>query len=296
MSNINSHHSNIEFIPAICPTCGGELRVPKDRDIVKCMYCGIGVILHDPNKIIVETRFDIETILSLAKEAEFIKNFEDAYKYYSQILEHNFENRESWLGKGISAGMLSTSHHLRIDEAEQYFIKGVLDLLKAGKSPNPIHLYLLRGYYNQISAHILDLANSHHDEYELQENLVIQAIKLRARAFSLKEVDKEWAQKNRKIFPNALIDQSDIKHLVMTLIKFLFSIHKLSCEYGTTLEYVVKMRKTLVEGLQYLFLWGFIDKRIAVQASLSDDPEIKNMLSEYVNEVAFPKKKSSWWK
>jgi tetratricopeptide (TPR) repeat protein len=36
----------IEFIPAVCPNCGGELRVPENRKVVKCMYCGYDVIIQ----------------------------------------------------------------------------------------------------------------------------------------------------------------------------------------------------------------------------------------------------------
>ena len=36
----------IEFVPAICPKCGGELRVPKNLETLKCMYCGTDIIMH----------------------------------------------------------------------------------------------------------------------------------------------------------------------------------------------------------------------------------------------------------
>ena len=34
------------FVAAKCPQCAGALQVPDDRDIVKCMYCGIDVIVR----------------------------------------------------------------------------------------------------------------------------------------------------------------------------------------------------------------------------------------------------------
>ena len=38
----------IEFIPAICSNCGGQLRVPEDRKtIIKCIYCGYDIIIHE---------------------------------------------------------------------------------------------------------------------------------------------------------------------------------------------------------------------------------------------------------
>lgn len=38
MTNFNANQRSIEFIPAICPKYGGELRVPKDRDLIICIY------------------------------------------------------------------------------------------------------------------------------------------------------------------------------------------------------------------------------------------------------------------
>lgn len=35
------------FKAAKCPSCGGTLQVPDDRLTVKCMYCGVDVIVRD---------------------------------------------------------------------------------------------------------------------------------------------------------------------------------------------------------------------------------------------------------
>ncbi len=63
MSNINSRHSNIEFIPAICPSCGGELRIPENRETIKCMYCGVNIVLR--TKKTDQGQSNIETIFNL---------------------------------------------------------------------------------------------------------------------------------------------------------------------------------------------------------------------------------------
>jgi tetratricopeptide (TPR) repeat protein len=119
--------NSIEFIPAICPNCSGELRVPNDpnQHVVKCMYCGYDIILHDLSKANLDSKIHIDRILKLAKIAENGFNYEEAYKYYSQVLENDPENILAWFGKGFSAGMLSSGTSSRIQETEEYTKKAV---------------------------------------------------------------------------------------------------------------------------------------------------------------------------
>lgn len=118
---VNSSRS-VEFIPANCPNCGGELRVPADRNVVKCMYCGHDVIIHDPNKIDVnlELKFDINKPLKLAKIAEDSKNFEEGSKYYSQVLEHDQDYPPAWFGKARCVAWRTTLLSPTFDEAVSY--------------------------------------------------------------------------------------------------------------------------------------------------------------------------------
>lgn len=99
--------TNINFIPATCPSCGGELRVPDNMGVVKCMYCGKDIIIQIPQE---ETKsVNIKALLDLARTAEKLGNFEEAEKYYTQTLEIDSDNIYAWLGRGYCAGMLSTS-------------------------------------------------------------------------------------------------------------------------------------------------------------------------------------------
>jgi DNA-directed RNA polymerase subunit RPC12/RpoP len=117
--------SDIEFIPAVCPNCNGELRVPKNRDVVKCMYCGYDIIIHEKNRVVVETRINIDNVMTLARTAEEGKNFESAYKYYSQILEQDVNLSEAWLGKGRCAGWISPTKTKHLQEAIVCIKKGI---------------------------------------------------------------------------------------------------------------------------------------------------------------------------
>ena len=37
----------MDFKPALCPTCGGKMQIPEDLKTIKCMYCGVEVIVRD---------------------------------------------------------------------------------------------------------------------------------------------------------------------------------------------------------------------------------------------------------
>ncbi len=37
----------MNFKPALCPSCGGKMQIPDDINIVKCMYCGVEVIVKE---------------------------------------------------------------------------------------------------------------------------------------------------------------------------------------------------------------------------------------------------------
>lgn len=41
----------MNFKPAICPNCGGKLQVPDNLTTVKCMYCGVDVIVQNAIKL-----------------------------------------------------------------------------------------------------------------------------------------------------------------------------------------------------------------------------------------------------
>ncbi len=37
----------MNFKPALCPSCGGKMQIPNDVNTVKCMYCGVDVIVRE---------------------------------------------------------------------------------------------------------------------------------------------------------------------------------------------------------------------------------------------------------
>lgn len=101
------------FKAAMCPACGGSLQVPEGREVVKCMYCGVDVVVREAAKLV---QGDAENFLELARQAEIASNSEEAYKYFTKVLELQPTNTEAWLGKGTAAGWQSTLRSLRLNE------------------------------------------------------------------------------------------------------------------------------------------------------------------------------------
>jgi tetratricopeptide (TPR) repeat protein len=55
-------------------------------------------------------------LITLASTSFESKNFDQAYKYYSQLLEQDTEKSSYWLYKGLAAGWLGTPLHPKIEE------------------------------------------------------------------------------------------------------------------------------------------------------------------------------------
>lgn len=113
----------MEFKPAQCPSCGGSLQLPDDRQSVNCIYCGGRVIVHDA--IQAAASASIPNLLKLATAAAQSQNHQEAYHYYTKALELDAYNSEAWAGKAESAGSLSTQHTFRIPEMLNYFTNSI---------------------------------------------------------------------------------------------------------------------------------------------------------------------------
>jgi tetratricopeptide (TPR) repeat protein len=103
----------VELKAATCPFCGGDLRLPEDRKVLKCMYCGKDIIVEEAIKKAGPT---VDSYLALARAAKDAKNYKEAYVYYNKILELNPTLYEAWLGKAESAGWQSTVKDFRVQE------------------------------------------------------------------------------------------------------------------------------------------------------------------------------------
>lgn len=66
-----------------------------------------------------------ESLLELARAARQGRNFYEAEKYYTKLLEIDHSFTEAWIGKGQACGMQSTASNLRISEAMVAFGRAI---------------------------------------------------------------------------------------------------------------------------------------------------------------------------
>lgn len=104
----------MKFVAAKCPSCGGDLQVPEDRVTVTCLYCSGQVVVRDA--IQAASGVNLANLLKLAKAALEADNYQEAYDYYTKVLELDSGHYEAWLGKGEAAGWLSTTDKMRLPE------------------------------------------------------------------------------------------------------------------------------------------------------------------------------------
>jgi hypothetical protein len=102
------------FKAARCPRCSEALQLPDDRSTVKCMYCGLDIDVSEA--IGLSTGDPVGNYQKLAREAEKSGNSEEAYRYYTRVLEFDPDNWEAWFGKAEAAGRLSSLADFRLPE------------------------------------------------------------------------------------------------------------------------------------------------------------------------------------
>jgi tetratricopeptide (TPR) repeat protein len=102
----------MNFIPARCPSCGGELMIPDDMKKIICSHCGTTFFLEQTQT----PTPTIENWLKLAETALIGNNASEALKYYNKVLEIDTQNWIAWLGKGKSVVQESTIAKFLFDE------------------------------------------------------------------------------------------------------------------------------------------------------------------------------------
>lgn len=168
----------MKFVAAKCPSCGGDLQVPDDRDFVKCTYCGADVKVRDVLKISIDT--NIPNLLKLGNEALRSGNNQEAFDYYNKVLEADIENYEAWYGKAISAGYPSELADVRVQEMVMCFDNSLRycpvekqNKLKGKISDEIYNISLL--YYNLANGHMKAFINLYNTwgEYLKQCNEIL---------------------------------------------------------------------------------------------------------------------------
>jgi DNA-directed RNA polymerase subunit RPC12/RpoP len=114
LAGVGQTTSPPHFSAAKCPSCGGDLQVPDDRDQVKCMYCGGTVITRQAVQLV--SGVNVANLMEVAKAAADANNPKEAYDYYTKVLENEPRNTLAWVGKGEAVGWMSTVKDVKTTE------------------------------------------------------------------------------------------------------------------------------------------------------------------------------------
>ncbi|MBK9405317.1 MAG: hypothetical protein IPN57_12445 [Ignavibacteria bacterium] len=111
----------MNFKAAKCPSCGGDLQIPDDRDFVNCMYCTTLIKVRDA--ILLKPDVNTENLLEIAFEAVKQRNFEEAIEYANKVLETDIKNRLAWWVKAVACINSSSGDIYKIREGLAYSLK-----------------------------------------------------------------------------------------------------------------------------------------------------------------------------
>jgi tetratricopeptide (TPR) repeat protein len=144
----------MDFKPAVCPNCAGQLQLPENASTVKCMYCGTEVAVQEAIEKF-NTSINPNNLLALAEAAKHAGNLEESYDYFNRILEFDPKNYKAWHGKAVTAGWLSTLGNVRVEETFQGIDRA---LALAPQEKRPLLLKSAGSELNQIANSTLERA------------------------------------------------------------------------------------------------------------------------------------------
>ncbi|MGC9366830.1 MAG: hypothetical protein ACP5FK_07295 [bacterium] len=181
-----------KFRPVKCPSCGGELQLPEDKDVVSCMYCGTKIIVKDV--LGGADSVKKENLLKLADNAKENGNYQEALDYYNKYLEIDIKSKNAWFGKAETTALSSTCENLRILESVKCFDKIIELFAEEEKEKVSLEIYeKIREILKKLKSKFLSL-----DRNYLLNNPQIHQVKLNFQENSVKfilaykEIEKHY--------------------------------------------------------------------------------------------------------
>lgn len=144
------------FIAVKCPSCGADVQFGDNNNHVLCSYCGAKLernMVHA--SIMIENIGTDKNFLNLAQSAYGNSNYQEAYFYFTKVLEINVSNYCAQFYKGMCAGYLSNPTKPRIKELIGGYLtaRSQLEALKLKDAENTVKYSAVQDEYtNTISA------------------------------------------------------------------------------------------------------------------------------------------------
>jgi tetratricopeptide (TPR) repeat protein len=176
----------------------------------------------------------------LAKTAIDGKNYQEAFNYYTRVLEVHPQNYEAWLGKGEAAGWLSTLEDFRMHEMIGE-LRNAMEYAPVDKKDEIAKLALLKIFEITLAYHKLSTEHFW---------------KIRSRSlgtFKMNfELRKEYADRSMKIISAMELAHKllpDNKEIIATIIQFCSQILG-----ETDIYFVLDEETTILKGKRDIFV------------------------------------------
>jgi tetratricopeptide (TPR) repeat protein len=188
----------MNFVAAKCPQCAGVLQVPDDREIVKCMYCGVDVVVRQAIQLVSSNS---KNFLELAKTASIAGNYAEAYNYFTKVLETDPANADAWFGKGTAAGWQSSLVAFRFAE----MLVAYDNALKFSTSEASQEMQkACANTLSDVATACYSMSRKHVLEFITVPNSWIEYLPRCRQIISLYEVANEYEPSNRTIIENII--------------------------------------------------------------------------------------------
>jgi len=111
----------MQLIPAKCPDCGADIKIPEGSTQIVCEFCGGNILVTD----LLGSIAVMQNCMTLAFTAMESGNYKDAYDHFNRAIEIDLKNPNAWFGKAVCTGMTrklnENSFGLMIDLFENAF-------------------------------------------------------------------------------------------------------------------------------------------------------------------------------
>ena len=228
---------------AKCPGCGGDLQVPDDRVTVHCMYCGTAIsVRHAIHAAAANT----DNWMNLALAAAESSNNQEAYEFYTKVLEVEPENYKAWFGKAEAAGWTSTLVNFRLPEMLTGIRRGLElapeDLRESLKEKGAQAIVKITMAYYQ-------LARKHVNEYVLLNDVYVEYLERCKMMFLALEQAHQFCPTETVILENLIFVYKDnIRGISFTNLQGVREVRFLAPQYEASVRssmnrYTEKMRQ-----------------------------------------------------
>ncbi len=93
----------MHLIPAKCPDCGADIKIPDGSTQVKCEYCGGTILITD----LLGSTSLMQNCMTLAYTAINEGNYKDAYQHFNRAIEIDMKNPYAIAGLAVCTGMVN---------------------------------------------------------------------------------------------------------------------------------------------------------------------------------------------